>query len=92
MFIFLSHLMMVKAEAKAQQVKASARMVTFGNYEVKGSEGTLYQITIRADKLSNYLVVDCNCKGGEHGNICYHAAAALKLHLAVRAAFEFVAY
>jgi hypothetical protein len=63
-------------------------MVVFGNYEVKGSRGDNYQITFRCDRISGYLVVDCNCTGGENGNVCYHAASALKLHIAVKDALE----
>lgn len=88
MFILLTKEMMNRANAKAQDEKPNCRMIVFGKYEVKGSKGNWYQIQIRADRISGYLVVDCNCDAGEHGNVCYHAASALKLHVAVKEAIE----
>lgn len=53
--------------------------VSFGEYVVSGSDGACYKV--RCFRENGRKIVDCNCKAGELGRPCKHAAAALALHL-----------
>ena len=67
---------------KAKQVRPSVKFDHFGRYRISGSKGGFY--TVICKKSDNgYKVVECTCKGGEEGYVCYHAAAALSLHIGI---------
>ena len=70
-----------KAVAKAQKIKPVVRMIAFGVYAVKGSNGNSY--TVKMERIADEKRISCDCKGGERGLICYHGAAALELHSTV---------
>ena len=79
MFILKTKTQLEKAIAKAKQIRPRVEFDTFGRYRVSGSKGGFY--TVICKKLdNNYRLVECTCKGGEKGLVCYHAAAALALH------------
>ena len=82
MFILKAKQQLEKAITKAKQVRPSVKFNHFGRYRVSGSKGGFY--TVICKKSDNgYKVVECTCKGGEEGYVCYHAAAALSLHIGI---------
>jgi hypothetical protein len=82
MFILKAKQQLEKAITKAKQVRPSVKFDQFGRYRVSGSKGGFY--TVICKKSDNgYKVVECTCKGGEEGYVCYHAAAALSLHIGI---------
>lgn len=70
-----------KAIAKARKIKPIVRMVSFGSYFVKGTNGDSY--TVKMERRGNERRISCDCKGGERGLVCYHSCAALELHSTV---------
>ena len=82
MFILKAKQQLEKAITKAKQVRPSVKFDHFGRYRISGSKGGFY--TVICKKSDNgYKVVECTCKGGEEGYVCYHAAAALSLHIGI---------
>lgn len=79
MFILKTKKQLENAIAKAKKVRARVQYVSFGRYRVSGSKG-FYTVVCQKDQRGQ-KIVDCNCKGGENGLPCYHAAAALSLHI-----------
>jgi hypothetical protein len=82
MFILKSKSQLEKAIEKAMQTRTKVRFIRFGVYAVKGSKGNFYTVECFRDKRGEKLV-KCDCKGAEKGLVCYHAASALALHIAV---------
>jgi hypothetical protein len=81
MFILKAKQQLEKAITKAKQVRPSVKFDHFGRYRISGSKGGFY--TVICKKSDNgYKVVECTCKGGEEGYVCYHAAA-LSLHIGI---------
>ena len=81
MFILKAKQKIEKAITKAKQVRPSVKFDHFGRYRISGSKGGFY--TVICKKSDNgYKVVECTCKGGEEGYVCYHAAA-LSLHIGI---------
>ncbi len=78
MFILTNLNQLEKAATKARKVKPTVRMIAFGLYAVKGSNGDSYTVECRRNDR-NEKVVDCSCKGAERG-VCYHAASVIELH------------
>ena len=81
MIILTAKTQLEKAIAKAKKVRCSVKFRSFGNYSVKGSTG-YYTVLCMKDSQGN-KVVKCECKGSEKGLVCYHAAAALSLHVGI---------
>jgi hypothetical protein len=79
MFILKTKTQLEKAIAKAKQIRPRVEFDTFGRYRVSGSKGGFYTVICKKSD-NNYRLVECTCKGGEKGLVCYHAAAALALH------------
>lgn len=80
MFILNSKNQLEKAIEKARKVRTKVRFLSFGCYAVKGAKGNFYTVKCeRADNGEKQVI--CECKGGESGLVCYHAAAALSLHI-----------
>jgi hypothetical protein len=79
MFILKGINQLERAIAKAKKTRVVVKFRSFGNYSVKGSTG-FYTVICRKDESGN-KVVQCECKGAERGLVCYHAAAALSLHV-----------
>jgi hypothetical protein len=79
MFILKSQETIEKAIERAKAVRPYVRAVKFGRYEVSGSKGGYY--TVLCYRNRGMRVVDCTCKAGEIGKPCFHAAAAVGLHI-----------
>ena len=80
MFILKGIDQLTKAIAKAKKLRPSVKFDHFGRYRVSGTAGGYYTVVCRKDSRG-IKAVECTCKGGEQGLVCYHAAAALSLHI-----------
>lgn len=80
MFILQNRDQLNRAITKAKKVRPRVEFGGFGHYRVSGSKGGFYTVLCRKSN-NGYKTVDCTCKGGEKGLVCYHAAAALSLHI-----------
>jgi hypothetical protein len=79
MFILKTKSQLDKAIAKAKQMRPRVEFDAFGRYRVSGTKGGYYTVICKKSE-NNYRLVECTCKGGTKGLVCYHAAAALALH------------
>ena len=79
MFILKGIEQLEKAIAKAKKLRPRGEFDRFGRYRVSGSKG-YYTVICRKDERG-YKAVECTCKAGEQGLVCYHSAAALSLHI-----------
>jgi hypothetical protein len=80
MFILKGIDQLTSAITKAKKIRPRVEFDHFGRYRVSGSKGGFY--TVICKKSDNgYKTVACTCKGAERGLACYHAAAALSLHI-----------
>lgn len=79
MFILKAKMQLEKAIAKAKQIRPKVKFDHFGRYRVSGSKGGYYTVICKKSD-NDYKLVECTCKGGTRGLVCYHAAAALALH------------
>ncbi|MEJ7862728.1 MAG: SWIM zinc finger family protein [Pyrinomonadaceae bacterium] len=82
MFILKAKLQLEKAIEKAKQIRPTVKFDCFGRYRVSGSKGGFYTVVCKKSD-NNFKLVECTCKGGEKGLVCYHAAAALSLHIGI---------
>jgi hypothetical protein len=83
MFTLRSKAQLAKAIERAKAYHTLVKFVGFGVYLVKGSAGNFY--TVRCEKRDGLKIVDCSCVAGQFGGECYHAAAALSLHIGLAA-------
>jgi hypothetical protein len=79
MFILKGIDQLTNAIAKAKKIRPRVEFGGFGRYRVSGSKGYYTVICKKSD--NGYKTVECTCKGAEKGLVCYHAAAALSLHV-----------
>ena len=79
MFILKSQETIKKAIERAKAIHPKVRAVCFGRYEVSGSKGGFY--TVLCGRNRGQKVVDCTCKAGQSGRPCFHAAAAIPMHM-----------
>jgi hypothetical protein len=70
---------MKKANRRAMLRPAKVRMIRFRLYEVTNDKGASYNV--RFDLRNGHKVADCSCAGGQSGQLCYHVASALPLHI-----------
>ncbi|MDQ3749998.1 MAG: SWIM zinc finger family protein [Acidobacteriota bacterium] len=82
MFILKGKQQLEKAIERAKQIRPRVEFDCFGRYRVSGSKGGFYTVICKKSE-NNYKTVECTCKGGESGLVCYHAAAALSLHIGI---------
>jgi hypothetical protein len=82
MFILKAKTQLEKAIAKAKQIRPTVKFDHFGRYRVSGSKGGYYTVICRKDNRG-IKAVEGTCKGGQEGLVCYHAAAALSLHIGI---------
>jgi hypothetical protein len=68
------------AITKAKKIRPRVEFDRFGRYRVSGSKGGYYTVVCRKDNRG-IRAVEYTCQGGEKGLVCYHAAAALSLHV-----------
>ena len=80
MFILKGIEQLTKAITKAKKLRPRVEFDRFGRYRVSGMSGGFYTVICRKDERG-IKAVECTCKGGEKGLVCYHAAAALSLHV-----------
>ena len=80
MFILKGAEQLERAIAKARKIHPRVAFVRFGHYQVSGSRGGYYTVQCRKDDRG-IKAVQCTCKGADKGLVCYHAAAALSLHV-----------
>jgi hypothetical protein len=80
MFILKTKTQLEKAIAKAKQLRPTVKFDHFGRYRVSGSKGGYYTVICKKSD-NDYKIVECTCKAGEEGLVCYHSAAALSLHI-----------
>jgi len=80
MFILKGIEQLEKAITKAKKIRPRVEFDRFGRYRVSGSKGGYYTVICRKDDRG-IKAVECGCKGGEQGLVCYHAVAALSLHV-----------
>ena len=80
MFILKGINQLENAIQKAKKVRPSVKFDRFGRYRVSGSKGGYYTVVCKKSD-NGYKTVECSCKGAERGLPCYHAAAALSLHI-----------
>ncbi len=71
---------LTNAITKAKKIRPRVEFDCFGRYRVSGSKGGYYTVICRKDNRG-IKAVECTCRGGEKGLVCYHAAAALSLHV-----------
>jgi hypothetical protein len=80
MFILNGIDQLSRAIEKARKLRPRVKFDHFGRYRVSGSHGGYYTVICRKDNRG-IKAVECTCKGGEKGLVCFHAAAALSLHI-----------
>ncbi|MBA4121148.1 MAG: hypothetical protein H0X72_01620 [Acidobacteria bacterium] len=80
MFILKGIEQLTNAISKAKKIRPRVEFDRFGRYRVSGSKGGYYTVICKKSD-NNYKTVECTCKGAEQGLACYHAAAALSLHI-----------
>ena len=80
MFILKAKSQLTNAIKKALKLRPRVEFDHFGRYRVSGSKGGFYTVICKKSD-NNYKTVACTCKGAEKGLVCYHAAAALSLHI-----------
>lgn len=75
-----------RAESKAREIKPRVKMIKFGQYEVAGSEGGVYEggvYTVEFDNDNGHWQAACNCLGHTAKRApqpCYHIVAAYASH------------
>ncbi len=79
MFILKGIDQLTNAIAKAKKVRPRVEFDHFGRYRVSGSKGFYTVLCKKSD--NGFKTVICTCKGASKGLVCYHAAAALSLHV-----------
>ncbi len=80
MFILKGIDQLTNAITKAKKIRPRVEFDRFGRYRVSGSKGGYYTVICRKDDRG-IKAVECTCKGGEKGLVCYHAVSALSLHI-----------
>lgn len=81
MFILTSKEQLERAINKARSIKPFTRILSFGCYQVRNSQSSdFYTVLCNRDKRGNKTVA-CNCKAGERGQVCYHSAVAVGVHV-----------
>jgi hypothetical protein len=80
MFILKGIDQLTNAITQAKKIRPRVEFDRFGRYRVSGSKGGYYTVICRKDDRG-IKAVECTCKAGEQGLVCYHAASALSLHI-----------
>ena len=82
MFILKAKSQLEKAIEKARQIRPTVKYDHFGRYRVSGSKGGYYTVICKKSD-NNFKLVECTCKAGTQGLVCFHSAAALSLHIGI---------
>lgn len=80
MFVLSNKEQLERAITKAKMIRSRVEFDHFGRYRVSGSKGGFYTVICRKNQRGT-KAVECTCLGGDRGLVCYHAAAALSLHI-----------
>lgn len=80
MFILRERKQLEKAIEKAKQIRPRVKFDCFGRYRVSGSKGGYYTVICRRDERG-VKAIQCTCKAGDRGLVCFHSVAALSLHI-----------
>ena len=82
MFILRGKQQLEKAIERAKKIRPRVEFDYFGRYRVSGSKGGFY--TVICKKSDNgYKTIECTCRAGSENLVCFHAAAALSLHIGI---------
>lgn len=75
---------LTNAITKARAVKPFVRVNCFGSYDVRNKEtGATYNVVCL--KREGKRFAHCTCKAGSRGQVCYHVASAVSIHLQLAA-------
>ncbi len=79
-YILTDKAQLEKAILRAKKIKPLVRMIQFGTYSVRSSDGqSFYTVRLSRNSLGE-KIIECSCRGGERGLVCFHSAACLELH------------
>jgi hypothetical protein len=80
MYILTGREQLEKAILRAKKIKPLVKMIEFGIYSVRSSDGqSFYTVRLSRNSLGEKLV-ECDCKGGQKNLVCLHSVACLELH------------
>jgi hypothetical protein len=80
MYILTSREQLEKAILRAKKIKPIVRMVSFGTYSVRSSDGqTFYTVRLSRNSLGQ-KIVECDCRAGQKNLVCFHSCSALEMH------------
>jgi hypothetical protein len=79
MFTLSGRQQMKKAIETAKQHHPKVKVLALGTYLVRGSAGNFYTVSMKREGA--HKAIDCGCVAGQFGTPCYHAAAALGVHM-----------
>jgi hypothetical protein len=90
MYILTGKEQLEKAILRAKKIKPLVRMIRFGIYSVRSSDGQSFYTVRLSRNSSGEKVVDCDCRAGQKNLVCFHSVSSLELHgtLAKRRAVE----
>lgn len=80
MFILKGKEQLEKAIERAKAIRPRVEFDHFGRYRVSGSKGGYYTVICRKDERG-IKAIECTCKAGDKGLVCFHSVAALSLHI-----------
>jgi hypothetical protein len=70
---------MKKAANRAMAKRPTVKVLAFRLYQVTNCEGKAYNVAFHAE--NGKRLAQCTCPAGESGQLCYHVASALPLHI-----------
>ena len=73
---------LTNAIARAKQVKPTVRWTGDRNFEVSGSKGNVYAVSLVV--VNGKKLASCGCEAHRKGNVCYHLAAASFLNVVIQ--------
>ena len=79
MFTLMNKEQIAKAIETAKRNHPKVKVLSLGRYLVRGSAGNFYTVTMKCEGV--HRTIDCGCIAGQHSTPCYHAAAALAVHM-----------
>ena len=80
MFILKGKEQLEKEIERAKAIRPRVEFDHFGRYRVSGSKGGYYTVICRKDERG-VKAIECTCKAGDKGLVCFHSVAALSLHI-----------
>jgi hypothetical protein len=80
MFILKDETQLERAIKRAKQIRPRVEFDHFGRYRVSGSKGGFYTVICKKSE-NGYKTIECTCKAGDKGLVCFHSVSALSLHI-----------